>query len=75
MAASILEHQEDKGVLSIFAAGNTLVVACENGHYWVLETQQENRDSVGLAVEARLPAIEAAPLIEAALAFESDLPR
>jgi len=54
MAASVFEHQEDQGKLSVFAAGDTVVVSCENGHYWVIGAQQESRDTVRSALEGLL---------------------
>jgi hypothetical protein len=65
MAKSILTHEDDGGVLSIVTSGNTVVLACEHGHYWVLDAQQQSSESVKDALENVLPADKAQALYKA----------
>lgn len=65
MAQPVFKHQEDDGSLSIFASGNLVVFACENGHYWVLKTEQRSSDTVKSAMEEMVSPEQAQALVDA----------
>ena len=65
MTKSVLTHQEDDGELSIFASGEVVVLACEHGHYWVLNAKQHSSDSIKPAVERSLSVKQSNSLIQA----------
>lgn len=56
MSNAILQHSDDNGVLSVIASGDTVILACEHGHYWVLESTQYSKKTVAAALESRLSA-------------------
>jgi hypothetical protein len=60
----VFKHQEDDGDLSIFASKNLIVIACENGHYWVIEAKQHSDETVKLELERVLPSGDADALVE-----------
>jgi hypothetical protein len=62
MAKPVFKHQEDDGDLSIFASSDVLVVACEHGHYWVLNAEQQSSESLKPALEDALPMDQAQEL-------------
>ena len=62
MSQSVSKHQEDDGSLSVFASGDIVMLACEHGHYWVLETKQQSDKTVKRALESVLSA-DAAELL------------
>jgi len=45
MATPVFKHQDDDGDLSIFASGDVVLLACEKGHYWVLQAKQQSKDT------------------------------
>jgi hypothetical protein len=51
MANSVFKHQDDGGNLSIFASGDVVLLACEHGHYWVLDAKQHSSQTVKPALE------------------------
>ena len=63
MANPVFKHQEDDGDLSIFASGDVLVVACEHGHYWVLQAKQQGPQSIKAAIHDALPLDKAQDLL------------
>ena len=65
MAKAVLKHQEDEGDLSIFASGDVVLLACEHGHYWVLDAKKHSLESVKPALEEALSGEGAQSLIEA----------
>jgi hypothetical protein len=65
MAAPVFKHQEDDGDLSIFASGDTIVLACEHGHYWVLQAKQQSGETVKPVLEEALSADSAKALLKA----------
>jgi hypothetical protein len=65
MARTVLKHQEDDGDLSIFASGDVVLLACEHGHYWILDTKKYSSDGVKPALEQALSHDEAENLLSA----------
>lgn len=55
MAKPVFKHQEDDGDVSLFASGDVVLLACEHGHYWVIDAKQHSSESVKPALEAVLP--------------------
>lgn len=37
----IMKHADDDGDLSVFASRDSLLFACDKGHYWVVGAQQQ----------------------------------
>lgn len=35
-------HTDDGGDLSIFASGNEILIACNKGHYWLLNAKENS---------------------------------
>lgn len=35
----MMKHQEDDGDLSIIAQDDTILIACNQGHYWLIPSQ------------------------------------
>ena len=65
MAQSVLKHQDDDGSLSVFAAGDLLLFACEHGHYWTVDAEQQSSESLRARIQERMPAEEAEALLRA----------
>lgn len=53
MPNQVFQHSDDDGALSVIASGNTVILACEKGHYWILESTQYSKESVTEAVSDR----------------------
>jgi hypothetical protein len=51
LAKSVFRHDEDSGTLSVFASRNLILLACEHGHYWAIESEQQTMESVREALE------------------------
>jgi hypothetical protein len=66
MAQAVFKHQEDDGDLSIFASGDVVVLACEHGHYWVLDAKEHSSETVKPALEKAL-SVERAELLLSAM--------
>lgn len=64
MARAVFKHQEDDGDLSIFASGDVVVLACEHGHYWVLDAKEHSSDTVKLELERALSVERAESLLK-----------
>ena len=38
----MMKHQEDDGDLSIVAQDDTILIACNQGHYWLIPSQVQH---------------------------------
>jgi hypothetical protein len=65
MAKPVFKHQDDDGDLSIFASGDLVVLACEHGHYWLVDAKQHTDDSIKPALEKSLTRAEAIEMFKA----------
>lgn len=65
MATPVFKHQDDDGSLSVFASGDIVVFACENGHFWVMESKEQSSESVRPMIEAMATPDEAEILLRA----------
>ena len=64
MATSVLKHLEDDGELSVFTEGDTVLIACENGHYWLIEAEQHSPETVTRALKTQLRGGEVSHMLE-----------
>ena len=64
MAKQVFTHLEDDGDLSVFAEGDLIVLACEHGHYWVINAEQHSKATVKPALEEALPEDRADSLLD-----------
>ncbi len=54
MAASVFKHLDDDGNLSLFVSKESIIVTCENGHFWVVEAQQvESQEKLTERLDAK----------------------
>jgi hypothetical protein len=65
MARPVFKHQDDDGDLSIFASGDVVVLACEHGHYWLVDAKQHSDDSIKPALENSLTHAKAVEMLRA----------
>jgi hypothetical protein len=65
MAKPVFKHQDDDGDLSVFASGDVVVLACEHGHYWLVDAKQHTDDSIKPALERSLTRTEAVEMFKA----------
>jgi hypothetical protein len=65
VAQPVFKHQDDDGDLSIFASGDVVVLACEHGHYWLVDAKQHTDDSIKPALEKSLTRAEAIEMFKA----------
>jgi hypothetical protein len=65
MAKPVFKHQDDDGDLSIFASGDVVVLACEHGHYWLVDAKQHSNDSIKPALRRSLTRAEAVEMFKA----------
>lgn len=65
MAKPVYKHQEDNGELSIFTSGDMVLIACEHGHYWVIDAEQHSTQSMKSHVERSLSDDQAAAVLKA----------
>lgn len=65
MAQPVYKHDEDDGDLSIFASGDVVVLACEHGHYWVLESKKQTMATVKTALQKLVSVDEAERIYKA----------
>ena len=63
MATPVFKHQEDDGNISLFVSGDVVLLACEHGHYWVLDATQHSEDTVKPALENALSTDQAKSLL------------
>ena len=57
MAQSTFRHQDDDGVLSIFASRDVVLLTCEHGHFWILSAEpHDSREAVRESLDQRLGA-------------------
>jgi hypothetical protein len=63
MARAVFKHQDDDGDLSIFASGDVVILACEHGHYWVLDATEHSNKTVKPALERALSVERAESLL------------
>lgn len=54
MAKPVFKHQDDDGDLSIFASGDFIILACEHGHYWAVNSKEQSSDSMRAALDQEL---------------------
>jgi len=63
----MMKHQEDDGDLSIVAQDDTILIACNQGHYWLIPSQvQRPADHAGTVAAPFL----AGPLARSALGLQ-----
>jgi hypothetical protein len=65
VANPVFKHQDDDGDLSIFASADVVLLACEHGHYWIIDAKQHTDDSIKPALERALPHAEAIEMFKA----------
>lgn len=65
MAEPVFKHQDDDGELSIFASGDTVMLACEHKHYWVLDAKQHSTETVKPVLKEALQPDEADRMMRA----------
>jgi hypothetical protein len=65
VAKAVFKHQEDDGDLSIFASGDVVLLACEHGHYWVINAKEHSNETVKGALAESLPEHQADMLLRA----------
>lgn len=63
MAKSVFKHQDDDGDLSVFASSDVVLLACEHGHYWVLDAKKHSAETVKPALEQALSGSDAAMML------------
>jgi len=51
MANSVMKHQDDDGDLSIFVSGDVVLIACAQGHYWVVGAKQQSAETVKSTID------------------------
>ena len=55
MAESTFKHLDDDGSLSLFASSDNLIISCEHGHYWIVNSPMvESKDEVGAVLSATM---------------------
>ena len=64
MAKPVWVHNEDDGLLSVFASGDVLVFSCEHGHYWVVNSEMKTTESVKPQLEQLMPDVELGRMME-----------